>query len=245
MDELFSKLGLNEKETETFMKLLPLGAQPISVIAKHVGIPRSSMYFIVEKLKGHRLIEEFERTGIKYVKCIPVKDIADVLKADERNIRETLLLLKEKLPTLETLENTLSVTPKVKFLEGKEAVMKMYESLAHDEQFYSFFNPAVVKSMVPAYLNIIPEILSTHKGEAKEIIVDCKEARAYKNGFHSKRHQIKILPEAVKFLSDCIICKDRICMITYGENQVAAIEIFSTTLASTQRVVFERVWQSL
>ncbi|MDO8649604.1 MAG: helix-turn-helix domain-containing protein [Candidatus Peregrinibacteria bacterium] len=245
MDDLFSRFGLSTKETETFTKLLTLGAQPISVVAKHVGIPRSSMYFIVEKLKEHRLIEEFDRAGIKYVKCIPVKDIADVLKAEERNIKQTLLLLEEKLPTLQALESTLSVTPKVKFSEGKESVMKMYESLAQEKELYAFFNPETVQRMMPAYLNIIHEAVNEHGSSAKEIAVDCEEARTYKRKFDSTRHQIKILPRGATFLSDCIICRERICMISYGENQIAAVEIFSQTLASTQRTVFEQVWNSL
>lgn len=245
MNDLFSRLGLSVKETETFTKLLTLGAQPISVIAKQMGMPRSSMYFIVEKLKEHQLIEEFDQTGIKYVKCIPAKDIADVLKAEERNIKQTLLLLEEKLPALQALESTLSVTPKVKFSEGKDAVMKMYESLAQEKELFAFFNPETVKHMMPAYLNIIHETVLEHGSRAKEIAVDCTEARTYKRKFQSTRHQIKILPKGATFLSDCIICEERICMISYGENQIAAIEIFSKTLASTQRTVFEQLWNSL
>ncbi len=245
MDDLFSHFGLTKKEADTFLKLLSLGAQPISVVAKHVGIPRSSMYFVMEKLKRRRLIEEFERVGIKYVKCIPAKSIADVLKAEERNIKQVFLLLQEKLPTLEAVENTLSVTPKVKFSEGKESVMKMYESLMHEKELYVFFNPETVKRMMPSYLNIIHEIVKEHGSTAKEIAVDCAEARAYKRRFHSMRHHIKLLPKGVTFLSDSIICKERICMMSYGEHQIAAVEIFSPTLASTQRAIFEQVWNSL
>ncbi|MBI5793822.1 hypothetical protein HZA87_01905 [Candidatus Uhrbacteria bacterium] len=245
MDELFARLGLNEKETETFRTLLSLGAQPVSVIAKHVHLPRSSMYFIVEKLKEHRLIEEFERTGIRYVKCIPVRDLPDVVKAQQRGMQQTLELLREKLPQLQALENTLTVTPKVKLSEGMDAVMKVYESLAHEKQIYSYFNPAVFMKMMPAYATFISDAVIPAGGKAKEIVVDCKEARAYKKKFHSKNHQYRLLPAGVTFLSDCIICKDRVCFVTYGEKQIAAIELFSTTLAATQRVIFDQMWKSL
>ena len=73
MQQLFACLGLSSKETQTFLKLLELGAQPVSVIAKHVGVPRSTMYFILERLRVIGLVEEFERSGIRYAKSVPVE----------------------------------------------------------------------------------------------------------------------------------------------------------------------------
>ncbi len=245
MSDLFSRLGLNTKETDVFRKLLTLGAQPISVIAKHAGIPRSSMYFITDKLKSHHLIEEFERAGVRYVKCIAVEDIADVLKTQERNIRQTLLLLEEQLPELKALESTLSITPKVTFLEGKDSVLNMYQSLSHEKEFCTFFNPSVFGRIVPVALNIIPDILQEQGSRAKEILTDCKEAKDYRKKFASERHQIRLLPKSVSSLSDCIICRDRVCFVTYGEKEIAAVELFSKTLAATQQTMFDQVWKSL
>ncbi len=245
MDALFARLGLTRKETDIFLKLLTLGAQPVSIVAKHAGVPRSSMYFVIDRLKDRRLVETFERKGITYVKCIPVRDIADVLKAEERTIAQTLHLLEEKLPELMTLENTLSVTPKVTFSEGKDAVMKMYASLVRERDFYSLFNQEILQTVIPEYRTLIPDILKENAGSAKELIVHGDAAQAYQKEFQSKRHQIKLLPKHVTFLSDCILCRDRMCMITYGENQVAAIEIFSSTVVQTHRAVFETLWESL
>jgi sugar-specific transcriptional regulator TrmB len=245
MEDLLSRLGLTAKEQATFMKLLTLGSQPISVIAKHVGIPRSSMYFIIEKLKERRLVEVFERTGITYVKCIPVKDIADVLRTEERNIKQILLLLEEKLPVLQAMENTLSITPKVKFSEGRDAVMKAYESLVQSRELLAYFNPEIVMRLMPAYLSIIHEAVQEHGSSAKEILVHSEGAEVYQRKYQSERHQIRLLPGGVTFLSDCIIADEKICMINYGEKQIAAVELFSPNLAATQRTLFELVWKSL
>lgn len=245
MDALFVRLGLNAKETDTFLKLLSLGAQPVSVVARHASVPRSTMYFIIEKLKAKHLVEEFERKGIKYVKCIPVRDIADVLRAEERNLSQTLQILEAKLPELESLENTLSVTPKVKLSEGKEAVMKLYASLSREREFLTFFNQDILKTVIPEYVTLIPDILKQHGGRAREMVVDGKEARAYQAKYSSEKHPVRLLPKEMAFTSDCIICKDKLCLITYGENQVSAIEIFSPTIVETHRALFERVWESL
>jgi len=172
MHQLFKHFGLNTKEIQTFLRLLELGAQPASIIAKHVGVPRSSMYLILEELKKVHLIEEFERAKIKYFKCIPVANIPDVLKAQEKEIQHTAEMFTEKLPELEALENKLSITPKVKFFEGEKAVMHMYEQVLRDKEkeFCAMFNADLAKKLVPDYYYLIPKMLQEERKKRKACI---------------------------------------------------------------------------
>src|SRR3989339_256391 len=185
MKSLFRQLGINDKEMYAFLKLLELGAQPASVIAKHAGVPRSTMYLILDDLKKNHLIEEFNRANIKYFKCIPVKDIENILLAKIKMLENTLDILKNHMDELEALENRLSITPKVKFFEGKEAVMKVYEEVLKENEFLAFFNPYLVKKCMPEYHFKIPEALKLTGGKAKELLIACEEAREYKKLFNS------------------------------------------------------------
>ncbi|MBI4994876.1 helix-turn-helix domain-containing protein [Candidatus Peregrinibacteria bacterium] len=242
MKNLFQSIGADEKETKAFLKMLELGAQPISVIARYIGVPRSTMYSVLERLKKLGLIEQFEKSGILYAKCIPVSDIAGVLKTQERQIEQSLLILEENLPQLTVLENRLSITPQIKFFEGKNQTMKVYEKVLKEKEFLAVFNPKIVKRMMPEYIYKVAEVLRQNNGKAKELLVNCKEAHEYQKRFLSKNHQIKILPERIRFDSDTIICADRIYMISYGANQVCATEIINPHLAQTQRALFEFIW---
>ncbi len=245
MNDLFTKLGLSKKETEVFTKLLTLGAQPVSVIAKHVGMPRSSMYFVLDKLREQQLTQEFERAGITYVKCIPVAEIAGVLRQKEKAIHQTLAVLEENLPALQAMEQTLSIMPKVRFIEGSVAVSAMYDSFTREHDFAIFFSPESVQAIMPEYLPVIHNVVKESNAKAREIAVDSPLARVYQKKYHSHRHQIRLLPEGRTFASDCILCKDRICMVNYGEGQVAAVEIMSENLAKTLLVVFDQAWSTL
>ncbi len=244
MHTLLRRFGLTRKESDVFLTLLSLGAQPVSVVAKHAGIPRSSMYFVLDRLREAQLIEEFERAGVKFVKCVPVQSLKDILMTRERQIRQTLDLLEEELPKLTAMESSMSITPKVKFSEGREAVMRMYESLLGEKDYCTFFNPAVVSKMLPEYYEQIPTALREAGGKARELLVRCPEATAYRDRYASPRHQIRLLPEGMTFSSDCILCGDRICMVAYGERQVSAVEIFAPPLAETQRALFEQLWKT-
>lgn len=243
MINFFQSIGADEKETKAFLKMLELGAQPISVIARYIGVPRSTMYSILERLKKLGLIEEFEKSGMMYAKCIPVSEITDVLKTKKRQIEQSFLLLQENLPQLTALENRLSITPKIKFFEGKNEAMKVYEKVLKEKGFLAVLNPKIVKKLMPEYIYKVAEVLRQKNGKAKELLVDCKEAHEYKKRFLSENHQIKILPDLIRFDSDTIICADRIYMISYGENQVCATEIVNPHLAQTQAALFELIWE--
>ena len=96
------------------------------------------MYLILDGLKEQGLVDELSRDGIKYYKCIPVNSLQNLLKVKESKIQYSLELLHEKLPELSALENKLSITPKVKFHEGKEAVARMYEEVLGEKDFCTF-----------------------------------------------------------------------------------------------------------
>ncbi|KKR05472.1 MAG: Sugar-specific transcriptional regulator TrmB [Candidatus Peregrinibacteria bacterium GW2011_GWC2_39_14] len=245
MDQLFKNLGLNKKETETFLKMLELGAQPASIIAKHINFPRSSTYLILENLKALNLIEEFKRAGIKYFKCIPIKNISNVLKAKQSKIEHTLEILAKEIPTLESLENKLSITPKINFFEGHDAVMNVYENVLKEKEFYTIFNPKIVKKIMPIYVQKAAETIKKEKLNVKELIADCKEAKEYIKAYKSANHQIKILPNTMQFDSDTIICDDHIFMISYGEKDISAVGIYNKSLAQTQKTIFEQLWRKI
>ncbi|MEK7126732.1 MAG: helix-turn-helix domain-containing protein [Patescibacteria group bacterium] len=245
MKDLFKNLGIDEKGTEVFLKLLELGAQPVSVIAKFVGVPRPTMYLILDELKACGLVDELFRNGIKYYKCVAVKSLQNLFKVKESEIQYSLELFQEKLPELFALENKLSITPKVKFHEGKEAVSRMYEEVFGAKDFCAFFNPEMVGRIMPVYLKKIPEEIRRNRYKARELLVDSKMARAYKKAYNSSSHQIKILPKGMVFHSDTMLCKDRIFMVSYGENNISAVEIINKSLADTQKAMFEQLWKSL
>jgi sugar-specific transcriptional regulator TrmB len=141
MKQLIISLGATDKEAETFLRLLELGPQTATIVAKHIGTPRSTMYVIMSALKEMGLIEEFERSGVKYFKTVAVQEISDVINAKKRKLDQTEELFKRLLPDLESKQKKLTMTPKVRFFEGKDQVMKMYEQVLREEAFCAMLKP--------------------------------------------------------------------------------------------------------
>lgn len=242
---LFENLGLTEKESRAWLKMLELGGQPVSVIAKYVGVPRSSMYVMLERLEKDEFTQRFDRNGITYFKAISPKALGEVLRSREEKIGQTIRLFERELPNLEAMENKLSITPRVRFFEGEMGAAKMYEEVLKEREFCTVFNPQLVKKVMPEYIYKIAEELKKKNGRAKELLTESAEAHNYLKKFSSSLHKIKILPSNIHFSSDTIICKNKIYMIAYGEEQLSAIEIINPFLAQTQWVLFEELWKRL
>ncbi len=245
MKKLLISFGASDKESEIFLKMLELGAQPISVVAAQVKIPRPSMYVVFERLKKLKLVEEFEQFGIKYIKCISIEDFEDLIKLKEKSLEQMSSMLSEKKPEFLALENQLSSKPLIRFFQGKQEVMKMYEEILRGGGFCATFNPKLVKKMMPEYHYKIGETLKKSKRKARELLVDCKEAHEYKKLFHSTRHEIKTLPPSMTFDSDIIIQKEKLYMISYGEVDLTGTEIINKSLAQTQQATFDFLWKKI
>ena len=241
----FSQLGANTKETNAYLELLKFGAQPVSVIAKHLGIKRTSMYVMIEKLIKLGLIEQFNNHGATFVKAINAEKLRDLLTTREKRITQAKQDLEKMMPELEQLENRLSITPSVRFYEGRKAVMNMYEEVTKETEICAFFNPELVQKNMPEYTEAVANIVKTRKGYAREILVFSSEARKYQQHFQSGKHEIKILPKGVSFGADVLMGKDKIFMVAYGDNQIVGTEIHNTSLAHAHRVMFEQLWERL
>lgn len=243
MKKIFTKLGATPKEADLFLRLLELGAQPASVVAKHIGSPRSTTYLMLENLIKIGLVMEFERFGVKYFKCIPANQIGDLIRGKQHQWAQTEEEYQELLPELSKKENTLSVTPKIRFFEGKEKVLEVYEQILKEKEFSALFNPQLVKEFMPEYHDLIPKTLRKEGGKARELLVDGPEAQKYQKTYSSRSHQIRLLPERMSFASDVIICPEKMYMISYGEKQITATEIMSPQLIETQQALFEELWE--
>lgn len=242
MRKILIQLGAGEKEVSLFLVLLELGAQPVSTLAKRIGLPRSSTYLLLENLEKIGLVSSFNRNKLKYVKCIPSEDIAGLIAAKERTVKQLKSDYQAQLHNFQAMENRLSITPQIKHFEGKKEVMRMYEEVLKGQSFDAIFNPQLVKEKMPEYHEQIPKIAQQEGVVLRELLVQGPAALEYKMAFETTNHTIRFLPKGVSLDADIIITKNEIYMVGYGERDVSATEIRNPVLAQAQRVLFEGWW---
>lgn len=245
MYDIFKKLQLDKKDAEVFMKLLELGAQPASTVAKACSLPRSSTYLILERLKSAGFVEQFQRAGVKYFKCIPLDDVPKVLNQKVQTIKTSIQDFKSQINDLKKLENRYTITPKIKIFEGKEQLYKVYEDLMREKEFSAIFNAELFIKIMPKYESKVTKAFKNNKSKVKELVVNNTKGKYYQNKYQSKNHQIKLLPKDFNLDSDVIITKEKVYMISYGANETAAVQIFNTALAQTQLQYFNFMWSKI
>ncbi len=245
MDQIFTTLGLDKKERGVFLKLLQLGSVPVSLLANRLGLPRTSVYVILERLKALGVVQSFRQKGKTWVHSLPPEELKDLLLEKQRRVQSALEEYEENLPLLMKEESTLRLTPKVEFLEGKKGVIKAYKRVLKEKTFYSYFNPETVKKYASEIFLFIPENLEKKSGKAKELLVSCPEAKEYSAHIKNPNHEVKILPRGLDFASDVIICENSLYFFSYEKDQVCVVEITNKNLAETQRKMFELLWAKL
>ena len=123
-----SDLGFSDKETRVYLALLSLGRGTVSAIARAAGINRTTGYNILDVLvsKGLARISGKEPKE-EYVAESP-SVIPALLKQKIANYKTQLEKAMTLVPRLKTIHN-LADRPKVKFYEGQEGYLTVYENI--------------------------------------------------------------------------------------------------------------------
>ncbi|EKD58879.1 MAG: transcriptional regulator, TrmB [uncultured bacterium] len=112
-------IGLNDKEARIYLACLELGPTNIQNIASKADIKRSTVYEILESLKGKGLMHTTTKGKRKQYLAAEPENLLATIKEKEK-------ALKEILPQLKSINNVGFAKPKITFYEGKEGLREIY-----------------------------------------------------------------------------------------------------------------------
>jgi len=138
--QYLENLGLNDKEAKCYLALLPLHQATAYMVAIRSGLKKPTAYVILEGLvsKGFAL-------------KIPNQDktfyIAKSPKECFLSAREKIETVREILPELMAMQNSITDKPKIYFFEGRDGIdLVDAEILKMKEDIISFTTPRFVKA---------------------------------------------------------------------------------------------------
>ena len=121
--ELIKQLGFDSKEADIYLYLLEHIEATAYKAAKDLHIPRSTMYFKLEKLKKDGVINSFRKNNIVHYTPESVKTL-------ENKARNQLKTLEKLSPILSSIiENASTQKPIVRMYSGKEGAKKVWEEV--------------------------------------------------------------------------------------------------------------------
>lgn len=124
--QALEKIGLNNKESRIYLKLLEKGTLTANEISKLTGILRQTAYEVLENLKQKGLIFSFIKNKKNNFEA------SDPHKLKE-TIEEKQQIISSLIPELQKIRGKINIKTKVEFYEGVEGIKNVYNQILKDK----------------------------------------------------------------------------------------------------------------
>ena len=238
---LLIESGLDPKEARVYLALLMLGKGTVQEIAQKSPLKRTTIYPILEKLKGRNLIIESKQHKKTYF--IPEEPAQLLEKMKMRVDRFT-----NSLKLFNDVRNKSFPKPEILFLNGSEGFKRIWQMLfkSGTKEYLILTDPREMLSFVQkGYITgkIIKEKLKLGI-RSRQLIAFSEYAKEIIAKDKSENRVSKMLPHIYKLPFTTIIFGDRVALISPSFEDVILI-IESETFAKTQKSIFELLWEKL
>lgn len=239
IEATLQKLGLNEKEVGVYLSLLKHGEGTGYLVAKDLGMKRSSVYFLLDELRKKGLVTRIPKSG----RQVFIPKHPKILMEDTQRLMIGIETIIPKLLALTPTNNE----PKVTFLEGDNAYFEAMEErmrLATKEtESVGFF--AYVEPMTPELeeINLRSFGAVSEKSQGvRALTVDHPVIREYVSKIHAfPQYRVRLLPFD-KYSSRTSIEAISNVVFIYANDANQIIKIENENLAHTVKQIFEMMW---
>lgn len=129
LKETLIQIGFNRNEANVYLVLLELGPRPANIIAREVGLLRTTIYPILKNLVKKSLIGSFIKNGVQYFSANDTNNLLEYIERQRRFLDLKRDFIIDIIPRMEGLrgEAGSGAQPRVHYFEGVagvETVMK-------------------------------------------------------------------------------------------------------------------------
>jgi len=252
LDENLYQIGFTKNETKLYLELSKIGSQAVSVIAKKIGLNRTTTYSILKSLGQKGVISSYINNGIKYFSANDPNCLIGYADRKCRTFDYYRTELITLVPKFRDLCGEYSFSPPlVSYFEGIEGVKHvMSDALSAKDEFWSFlaihkFLDSGMKEFLDQYND---SRISDKKVKLRAIAPDTKEVRAF-FGKYSKNFSemtdilfISDVQMGQKFNTQINIYNDKIAILHLEKGEEYGVIIESKEIVAMQRAIFELAW---
>ena len=247
-------LGLPEKVAMVYGAVLEAGVAFPSKISETTKLNRSTVYKILSDLRVKGLITEIER-GKKL--CYQIEDplrLQGFVKKQITFAEERYENAKKILPELQGLFSLLPNKPRVRFFEGVEGILAIYEEHVAVTEPYEMQSYSNVEELIKT---LPPKFVAEYTNHKEKIGITTRAI--FPQSTFSKEYNKFLYPDAPKgvlvrshfiptesfpFKADITMYgKDRVSIINFHEDSLIGVIIEDATIASMMRMGFELAWK--
>ena len=238
---IFRGMGLEDKEIDVYLTLISLKSAPVSVIAKASKQPRTSIYFILDKLQEKGFVAEVESGKIIQYVAEPPEKLINHAQEMQTKFHRIEQQIQDAIPLLSSLVSPSATAPRVTLLHGIDGMKKTYREV-FSQSFIGLYNPQL---MYETFGMTTAEYLFPKKKiplRGRDLVVDGPPVeRQIQDHPPSEEINYRILPAGVTFHSDAIVYGDHVALFAY-DHQHTIVRIENKQIADMIRSWFEALW---
>lgn len=247
-------IGLSDKAAAVYATVLELGVAYPSRVAELTKLNRTTVYHLLTDLAVKGLVTEIER---KKKLCYQIEKPSRLINFTKSQIRlaeERAERAKKLLPEIEGLFSLTPSKPRVRFFEGLDGVLAVYEDHISESRSYEM----VAYSNVEKLMKLLPERFVKDYIKKKERIGITTRAIFPDTRFSAKYNkeiyrgapkkvlvQSRLIPtEAFPYEAEITMYgANKVSIINFQKNTLIGVIIEDETVANMMRMVFELAWK--
>jgi sugar-specific transcriptional regulator TrmB len=241
IQEALKKIGLDDKEIQTYLALLEISPSPASNISNKTKIQRELTYAILSRLENKGIASHAIKNGKKQFFAAEPKDLLE-------QIEEKRQLFKEIVPSLEKIKNKKqSTAPTTETFESAEGVktalnkiLNFYENTKSTTPLLGYGSAGKLETVLKwSFPHFIDKRVKT-KIKFKGIYNKTKE------GLEKKQlplSNIRFLPKEAESPSFYLIYPENVVIIIFNKDPIAVI-IHSQEIFESYTTYFNILWKT-
>ncbi|MDO8676272.1 MAG: helix-turn-helix domain-containing protein [Candidatus Azambacteria bacterium] len=247
LESEIKKLGLSDKEAKVYLAVLELGQASVAEIAVNSGVVRVTAYVILEELRKKGLVSTFLKGKKTIFAAEPPVRLKNLFETEKEKLEKNFSDLKNILPDLNKLYESLGERPKVRFFEGIEGIKAIREDILKTRA-------KNMEEIVPLDIShkYFPPSGKDHRKVMNEKLkhVNCRVIYTSKKGQilqenKGAKERVKFIkPELFPISSEVVLFGNK-TIIVVTKNKKFGIIIEDELITKTFRAVFNVLWQNL
>jgi sugar-specific transcriptional regulator TrmB len=240
--ELLQQIGLTKSQAKAYIALIKFGDLSAPELAIKVGETRTNAYMVLDKLVDLGLVSKKERAKKLIYEPTNPTNLERLIEDKRKDILATEKQVRDSMPQLLNYFYTYQHQPGVRFFQGKEGIVKMYEDQRRTAQDIYFIRS-------DADFNVLGKDLYKHMQQRAKLKIRAHgiEPAEDDNMRYGKEHDREMLRdmawaprEAFTAPVNLYVYGNKTALISYGEEVIGTI-IESPQIAEAMKQIFALV----
>jgi sugar-specific transcriptional regulator TrmB len=244
--ELLTQIGLTKSQAKAYIALIKFGSLPAPQLAEKIGETRTNSYMVLDRLVEMGLIEKDESGKKLLYRPTNPTALERLIEQKRKDVMSTEKQVRDSMPQLLNYFYTYQHQPGVRFFQGKEGIMKMYEDQRRTAQDIYFIRS-------DADFNVLGKDLYKHMEQRAKLGIKAHgiepaEEDNIRYGQENDKRMLRDMTwaprEAFTAPVNMYVYGNKTALISYGEEVIGTI-IESPQIAEAMTQIFGLVRDGL